>query len=139
VEQIRVLFLCTGNSARSIIAEALLRELGGARFSVRSAGVEPRGLHEQTIATLRDAGIDTAGLRSEHVDAYAGQRFDYVITLCDDAAERCPVFPGGATRLHWSLPDPAAVAEDERPRAFADTRETLRRLIAEYVESIAVS
>jgi len=138
---VRVLFLCTGNSARSIIAEAMLRHLGGNSFDVRSAGVEPKGIHPMTLRVLADAGIDATELRSEHVDAYAGERFDHLITLCDDAAERCPVFPGETRRIHWSLPDPAATSGDETARrdAFERTRETLRTLISEFIHGVARS
>ena len=131
----RVLFLCTGNSARSIIAEALLRHFGGDAFDVRSAGVEPKGIQPMTLRVLADAGIDATELRSEHVDAYAGERFDYVITLCDDAAERCPAFPGTARRIHWSLPDPAATSGDHAAQhdAFERARESLHALITAFV------
>jgi thioredoxin type arsenate reductase len=131
---IRVLFLCTGNSARSLIAEALLRQIGGAAFEPDSAGVEPKGVNPRTLRALEDAGVDAAGLRSESVADYATQSFDYVITLCDDAAERCPVFPGGVRRLHWSLPDPAAMTgtDAQRQAAFARTIDALRRRITEF-------
>ena len=117
---IRVIFVCTGNSARSQMAEALLRARGGGRFDVVSAGVDPRGVHPMTVAALARAGIDITGARSKSVDEFLGQRFDYVITVCDRARASCPVFPGGAETLHWDLDDPAEAdgSEAERMAAF---------------------
>jgi arsenate reductase len=115
-----VLFVCTGNSARSILGEALLRHLGGSRVDVSSAGIEPKGVNPLTIRALSDAGIPTDGLRSKPVTEYLGQRFDFVITVCDDARDACPVFPGVHETLHWSYPDPAKAegTEAERLAAF---------------------
>jgi arsenate reductase (thioredoxin) len=132
---IRVLFLCVGNSARSILAEALLRERGGDRFEVRSAGTEPRGVNPLTFLTLANAGIPVEGLHSESVDAYRQERFDYVITLCDEAREACPYLPGQHTLLHWDLPDPAAAEGDEpaRLQAFASVFDELERRLATFM------
>lgn len=118
-----VLFLCTGNSARSILAEALLREQGGPAFEVHSAGTEPKGIHPLTLRVLAEAGIPTGGLRSKSVGEYLGQSFDYVITVCDNARQVCPVFPGVHESIHWGYDDPAAVAgpEDVRLAAFRRT------------------
>jgi arsenate reductase len=117
-EPIRVLFVCTGNSARSIMAEALLRRHGGDRFEVHSAGTEPRGVNPLTLRVLADAGIDASGARSKSVEGYLGQRFDYVITVCDRAREACPVFPGVHESLHWGYDDPAeATGTDEERQA----------------------
>lgn len=117
---IRVIFVCTGNSARSQMAEAILREQGEGRFEVVSAGVDPRGVHPMTIAALARAGIDITGARSKSVGEFLGQRFDYVITVCDRARASCPVFPGGSETLHWGLDDPVEVegTEAERQAAF---------------------
>jgi arsenate reductase len=117
---IRVIFVCTGNSARSQMAEAILREQGSGRFEVVSAGVDPRGVHPMTIAALAKAGIDISGARSKSVGEFLGQRFDYVITVCDRARASCPVFPGGSETLHWGLDDPVEVegSEAERQAAF---------------------
>ncbi len=104
---IRVIFVCTGNSARSQMAEALLRHDGVGRFEVISAGVNPRGIHPLAIAALAKVGIDISGATSKPVGQFLGQRFDYVITLCDRARASCPVFPGGSETLHWGLNDPA--------------------------------
>ena len=117
---IRVIFVCTGNSARSQMAEALLRRDGGAAFEVVSAGVSPRGVHPMTIKALDKVGIDIAGARSKSVGEFVGQRFDYVITVCDRARATCPVFPGGGETLHWGIDDPgeASGTEAERQAAF---------------------
>jgi arsenate reductase len=104
---IRVLFVCTGNSCRSIMAEALLRQHGGADFEVHSAGTHPKGLNPRTMALLADAGLDASWARSKSVDEFAGQPFDYVITVCDQARQVCPVFPGAGQSLHWGYEDPA--------------------------------
>ena len=108
----RVLILCTGNSARSQMAEGLLRHLAGDRVEVFSAGVEASFVRPQAIEAMRERGIDITSQRSKSVDEFAGQQFDYVITVCDNARERCPVFPGRYERVHWSFDDPAAAAGD---------------------------
>lgn len=120
VAPIRVIFVCTGNSARSQMAEALLRRDGGAAFEVVSAGVSPRGVHPMTIRALEKVGIDIAGARSKSVGEFLGQRFDYVITVCDRARATCPVFPGGSVTLHWGVDDPAEATgtDEERQQAF---------------------
>ena len=116
----RVLILCTGNSARSQMAEGLLRAMGGGAIDVFSAGTKPGIVRPEAIAIMAERGIDISGHRSKHVDEFSGQTFDYVITVCDNANETCPVFPGTPRRVHWGLPDPAAVdgAEDVRLEAF---------------------
>jgi arsenate reductase len=133
---VRVLFLCTGNSARSQIAEALLREAGGARVEVASAGTDPQGVHPLTVEVLGEVGIDVRGAVSEHLDRYVDQRWDYVITVCDRAAESCPTFPGAAERLHWSIADPAAAAgsDDARLAAFRGALDDLRRRVEGLIE-----
>ena len=117
---IRVLFVCTGNSARSIMAEALLRHLGGGQFEVHSAGTEPRGVNPLTLRVLAEAGIDASGARSKSVNEYLGQTFDYVVTVCDEARQVCPVFPGVHESLHWGYEDPAEAegTEEERLAVF---------------------
>ena len=119
-EPIRVLFVCTGNSARSIMAEALLRRHGSDRFEVHSAGTDPRGVNPLTLRVLADAGIDASWARSKSVNEFLGQRFDYVITVCDQARQVCPVFPGVHESLHWGYEDPAEATgtEEERLRVF---------------------
>jgi thioredoxin type arsenate reductase len=120
VAPIRVIFICTGNSCRSQMAEAILRHDGGDRFHVVSAGVTPRAVDPLTIATLGKVGIDIGGATSKPVGMFLGQRFDYVITLCDRARAVCPVFPGGAETLHWGLDDPneAQGTDEERMVVF---------------------
>ena len=103
----RVLFLCTGNSGRSQIAEALAEELGGGVVEARSAGSHPKPLHPNAVRVLRARGIDIAGRRSKHLDEFAGQRFEYIVSLCDRVREVCPEFPGRPDLIHWSIPDPA--------------------------------
>jgi arsenate reductase len=133
---IRVLFVCTGNSARSQIAEAVLGRLGGSDFEVFSAGTEPKGVNPYTVRVLDDAGIDWSGARSKSVDEFAGQSFDYVITVCDRARQSCPVFPGSHNSLHWGLEDPAEVAgsEAERLGAFQRTYMELNQRMRPFVE-----
>ena len=110
----RVLFLCTGNSARSQMAEALLRHVGKGRYHVFSAGTHPRAsVHRLALETLRRYEVPTAGLGPKDVAKFAGQSFDYVITVCDRAREQCPVMPG-AEMIHWSFPDPAEEMEPAR-------------------------
>ncbi len=131
MSKIRVLFLCTGNSARSIIGAALLRQMGGDAFDVYSAGIHPKGINPYTVRVLDELNIDISAERSKDVSEYEGQSFDYVITVCDAAAEECPVFPGAPQRIHWSFVDPAAVegTDGEKLRAFQRTvREMNTRL-----------
>ena len=118
---IRVIFICTGNSARSQMAEAILKRDGAGRFDVVSAGVSPRGVHPMTVAALAAVGIDISDAESKPVGMFLGRRFDYVITLCDKARVTCPVFPGGSQTLHWGLDDPwEAEGTDIQRRAAFD-------------------
>ncbi len=129
---IRVLVVCTGNSARSLLAEALLRTRGGDAFEVHSAGTEPKGVNPLTLRVLTEAGIDASWARSKSVTEFLGQRFDYVITVCDQARDACPVFPGVHESLHWGYEDPAAApgTEEERLAVF-------RRVFTQMGERIA--
>lgn len=113
---IRVLFVCTGNSARSVMAEALLRQHGGSAFEVHSAGTEPKGINPLTLRVLAEAGIEGSWARSKSVDEFVGQSFDYVITVCDQARQSCPVFPGATAPLHWGYEDPAAAEGTDEER-----------------------
>lgn len=117
---IRVLFVCTGNSARSIMAEALLRHHGTGRFEVFSAGTELKGVNPLTLRILAEAGIDASFARSKSVSEFLGQSFDYVVTVCDQARQTCPVFPGVHESLHWGYKDPAAAegTDEERMAVF---------------------
>jgi arsenate reductase len=107
-EKKRVLILCTGNSARSQMAEGLLREMGGDSFEVESAGVNPSRVRPEAVEAMRAVGIDISGYRSKAADEFTGRQFDYIITVCDNAKETCPVFPGHAERIHQSFEDPPA-------------------------------
>ena len=115
----RVLILCTGNSARSQMAEGLLRSDAGERFTVESAGTKPSTVRAEAIAVMQEVGIDIRSHRSKHVDEFAGQNFDYVLTVCDNAKESCPVFFGKTARLHHSFNDPAAAEGSEEKRLGA--------------------
>jgi arsenate reductase len=142
----RVLFLCTGNSARSIMAEALLAHYGRGRFEAFSAGSHPRGVvHPEAVAQLRRAGLSATGLRSKSWNEFAGPgapRMDIVITVCDRAAaESCPVWPGAPAGAHWGVDDPGHVPEPEQPAAFAraygELEERVKKLVALPVDSLA--
>lgn len=134
----RVLILCTGNSARSQMAEGLLRDLAGERMDVWSAGSRPSVVNPLAIAAMRERGIDISGQRSKHLDEFRSQPFDEVITVCDNAAETCPIFPGPARRIHWSFPDPAAAEGDEAARLamFRDVRDAIEARLREWVASV---
>ena len=134
----RVLILCTGNSARSQMAEGLLRSFGGASVEVFSAGTRPSTVRPEAIAVMSELDIDLSSHRSKHVREFDGQHFDYVITVCDNAKESCPVFPGTTERIHWSFPDPAAIggSETERLAAFRRVRDSLAQTLREFVDRI---
>ena len=134
----RVLILCTGNSARSQMAEAVLREIGKGAFETYSAGTEPRGVNPLTVRALSNAGIDISGARSKPVSDFFGQPFDYVITVCDNANENCPVFPGKTERIHWGFDDPAAVEGtwNERLSAFRRVRDEIAARLREWDEEV---
>lgn len=126
--KLRVLILCTGNSARSQMAEGLLRHDAGDRFEVISAGVEPTRVRPEAIEVMREIDIDISDHRSKSVDEFVGQEFDYAITVCDNANERCPIFPGNTQRLHWSFEDPGAVEGDVATKlaVFRRVRDEIR-------------
>jgi arsenate reductase len=127
----RVLFLCTHNSARSQMAEGLLRSLGGDRFAAFSAGTEATRVRPDAIAAMAELGIDISGQESKTLDHYLGEPFDRVITVCDDANESCPVFLGARQRLHWSFPDPskATGSETDRLNLYREVRDAIRARI----------
>jgi arsenate reductase (thioredoxin) len=133
--QQRVLILCTGNSARSQMAEGLMRHEAGDRFEIYSAGIKPTHVRDEAIAVMNEIGIDISGQRSKSVDEFTGQEFDFVITVCDNANEVCPVFPGKTERLHWQLEDPASVqgSEEERKSAFREIRNQIRERIDTFI------
>lgn len=130
----RVLILCTGNSARSQMAEGLLRHDAGESFDVASAGTKATFVSPEAIAAMREAGIDISQQRSKSVEEFEGQAFDYVITVCDDARESCPLFHGAGTRLHRSFEDPAALEgpPEARLALFRRVRDELREYLAEF-------
>ncbi len=131
----RVLFLCTHNSARSQMAEGFLRARAGDRFEVASAGTEATRVHPLAIRVMDEVGIDLRGHVSKRLDGLLGQPWDYVITVCDSAHERCPVFPARTTRIHWSLDDPSAAhgSEAERLEVFRRTRDEISARIREWI------
>jgi arsenate reductase len=131
----RVLILCTGNSARSQMAEGILRHDGGDAFEVESAGVKPGSIRSEAIQAMQEIGIDISGHRSKSVDEFTGQEFDYVITVCDNANESCPVFPGRTERIHWGFEDPAAAEGEEASRmaVFRQVRDEIREKLAGFI------
>ena len=137
----RVLILCTGNSARSQMAEGILRNIASDRFDVESAGVAPSRVRPEAVEAMRDIGIDISSHRSKSVDEFAGRQFDYIITVCDNAKESCPVFPGNATRIHWSFDDPAAVegTDEEKLAVFRRVRDEIKMRITKFAEQRQVS
>ena len=129
----RVLILCTANSARSQMAEGLLRHDAGQRFTVASAGTKPTTVRPEAIAVMCEIGVDISGHRSKSVDEFRDQRFDYVLTVCDHAKETCPIYAGHANRFHRSFEDPASAPEGKRMEAFRRVRDELR----EYLRTFA--
>jgi arsenate reductase len=123
----KILVLCTGNSARSQMGEGLFRAEGGGGFEIFSAGVKPGPVRPEAIAVMKEIGIDISGQRSKSVAEFSGQSFDYVVTVCNNARDNCPVFPAGTERIHWSFEDPAAVqgSEPERLAAFRRIRDRI--------------
>ena len=135
----RVLILCTGNSARSQMAEGLLKHLAGDRFEVYSAGTKPGFVRPEAIAVMKEVGIDISRNRSKHVDEFAGMAFDYVLTVCDNARDGCPIYPGHTNRLHQSFEDPARVlgSEEERLSAFRNVRDQIRTYLLKFPPAIS--
>lgn len=136
--QDRVLFLCTGNSARSQMAEAFLNKYGGDKFEAHSAGLEPAGLNPLTVKVMQEIGIDVSGQKSKSIDTYLGKtHFQYLVTVCDDADKNCPtVWPGVNERLHWSFQDPAKVegTEEEKLAKFREVRDQIEDKINNWLE-----
>lgn len=137
----RVLFLCTGNSARSQMAEALLRRHGGSGFEVASAGTSPRGVHPLTVRALAEVGVDASGARSKSIAEFLGQEFDWVVTVCDRARDACPTFPGPGGREHWGLDDPADAGgtEEEQLALFRRVRDEIDMRVQEFVPTARAS
>ncbi|MDD5559323.1 arsenate reductase ArsC [Candidatus Methylomirabilis sp.] len=133
--RLRVLFLCTHNSARSQMAEGLLRALAGDHFDVASAGTEATRVHPLAIQAMQEIGIDLTGHSSKTIDAFLGQSWDYVITVCDNANECCPIFPGKTTRLHWSFDDPsqATGTDEDKLRTFRRVRDEIHAKLRDWL------
>ena len=135
-EKKRVLILCTGNSARSQMAEGILRHDGGGQFEVESAGVNPGRVRPEAVEAMREIGIDISGHRSKSADVFVGQEFDYIVTVCDNARETCPVFPGTAERIHHTFEDPpapGAADPDSTMAVFRRVRDEIREWVNSFV------
>ena len=132
----KVLFLCTGNSCRSQMAEGLLRAMAGGRYDVFSAGTRPHGVNPDAVRAMREVGIDIAQQQSQHVDEFLHAGIDLVITVCDKAKESCPVFPGNVERLHWSFDDPAAAGggDEARMAVFRRVRDEIGAALRNRLE-----
>jgi len=132
----KVMFLCSGNSARSQMAEGWLLHLAGDRFEVVSAGTEPSRVNPLAIAVMRERGIDISGHHSKPVGKFLGEHFQYLITVCDNAREKCPIFPGAVKRIHWPLEDPAAAVgrEEERLAVFRRVRDEIETRIRAWIQ-----
>jgi len=137
-EKLRVLFLCTHNSARSQMAEGLLRHVGGNQFKVYSAGTEATQVRPLAIRVMNELGVDISGQRSKVLTEYLNQEFDYVITVCDQANESCPIFLYAKNRLHWSFPDPSKVAgsEKEQLAAYQQVRDAIAVRLEDWLKSL---
>ncbi len=134
----KLLFLCTGNSCRSQMAEGLLRHWAGDRFEVLSAGTDPQAVHPLAVEIMGEIGVDISGHSSKSVKKFLDREFDYIITVCDRANETCPLFPGRAKRIHWNLKDPAQAEgnETEKLKAFRQVREELISRIEAFLSSL---
>src|SRR5881296_1608579 len=134
----RVLILCTGNSARSQMAEGLLRHDAGNRFEVSSAGTKPSTVRPEAVAVMKELGIDISNQRSKSVDEFAHERFDYVLTVCDHARETCPIYPGHTKRIHHTFEDPASAqgSEAQRLAMFREIRNQIRSYLRHFPEIV---
>lgn len=132
----KILVLCTGNSCRSQMAEGYLRHLAGEKFDVTSAGLEPSAVNPKAIQVMQADGVDISTHTSKDVEQFVGQKFDFIITVCDNARERCPFFPGQAERIHWSFQDPAAAkgTEEEVIAVFRRVRDQIKSKIKEFLK-----
>lgn len=134
----RILVLCTGNSCRSQMAEGYIRHFGGERVDVFSAGIEAHGMNPRAVQTMREDGLDISGQRSKTIDVFTGQTFDHILTVCDSAQERCPIFPRNAQRVHFGFPDPARAqgTEEEIMEQFRRVRMMVRAYCEEFVRTV---
>jgi ArsR family transcriptional regulator, arsenate/arsenite/antimonite-responsive transcriptional repressor / arsenate reductase (thioredoxin) len=135
-DRARVLFLCTGNSGRSLIAEGLLRQMAPDRAEAFSAGSHPKPVHPEAVRAMSERGIDSSGAHSKHLSVFETDRFDYVVSLCDRVREVCPEFPGSPNTAHWSVPDPAG--EPEGSGAFARVADELAERIRFFLHVLAL-
>ena len=137
-KKIKILFLCTGNSCRSQMAEGWARHLKGDVIEAYSAGVNPASLSQRAVKVMADAGLDISGQKSKHIDDIIGIQFDYVVTVCDNAREHCPVFPGRVRKIHKAFDDPSLVqgSEDEIIAAFTKTRDKIRTFVEMLTKSL---
>ena len=137
----KILVLCTGNSARSQMGEGLFRAESRGGFEVFSAGTKPSSVRPEAVAVMQEIGIDISGHRSKSVDEFRGQPIDYVVTVCDNARDTCPVFPAGTERIHWSLEDPAAARGDDEARlaAFRRIRDQIHERVKAFVRDRAAA
>lgn len=133
----KILVLCTGNSCRSQIAEGYLRHFAGDKAEVYSAGVETHGVNPRAVATMKEDGIDISGHTSNNISEYVEMDFDYVITVCDNAKERCPYFPTHAQKFHYNFPDPAKAtgSEDQITKAFNDVRDMIKKYCIDFIKN----
>jgi arsenate reductase len=141
MDKIRMLFLCTGNTARSQMAEAWLKFYATERFEVYSAGLEPSVVNPLTVLVMQEAGVDMSGARSKSLTEFIGKlHFGYLITVCSNAEEKCPIFPGVGVRLHWPFDDPAAVTgtDEEKLAAFRRVRDEIAAKVRQWVEEMRV-
>lgn len=136
--QIKVLVLCTGNSCRSQMAEGYLKHFGGNTLEVYSAGIETHGVNPKAVEVMQEDGVDISAHTSNHVDVYRNIDFDYVITVCDHAKERCPVFPSTAEKIHQNFPDPAKAkgTAEEVMNAFRETRDLIKQFCKNFVHTV---
>lgn len=134
-KKLNVLILCTGNSARSQMAEGFLNHIGAGRFEAYSAGVEPKGLNPHAVKVIGEVGIDISHHKSKNLEVYLNDKFDFVITVCDSANEKCPVFPGDYERIHWSFDDPAGMEGDEETKlaVFRRVRDEIKDRINAWI------
>ena len=134
----KVLFICTGNSCRSQMAEGFLRNIAGDAFEVFSAGTDPQGLNPNAVRVMREKGVDISGQSSKGVKPFLGGHFPYVITVCDQANERCPIFPGVIKRLHWSFEDPARTSgtEEQGLAVFRRVRDEVESYVRRFVDEV---
>ncbi len=133
----KILVICTGNSCRSQMAEGFFRKLGGDSIKVISAGLFPMGIHPDAIEAMKEVGIDISGQESNQVNALVDRSFDYVITVCDNAAAHCPIFPGSSTRLHWPFDNPTSDCPDEDPAArFRRIRDEIGRQVKRWLREV---